>query len=75
MGRGGIKLPQAAGKIEPDDEIEGWRFAREFPQTNKGRGVTLEKLHDSMVGSDLRRTSILLSRSKSLSIRWMRSPN
>jgi putative ABC transport system permease protein len=34
-------------------------LAGEFPQTNKGRGVTLERLHTSMVGSDLRLTSML----------------
>jgi putative ABC transport system permease protein len=34
-------------------------LAREFPQTNTGRSVTLESLHRSMVGSDLRTTSLL----------------
>ena len=34
-------------------------LAREFPQTNKGRGVALERMHDSIVGSDLRLTSML----------------
>ena len=34
-------------------------LAREFPQTNKGRGVTLERMHDSIVGTDLRTTSML----------------
>ncbi len=34
-------------------------LAREFPQTNKGRGVALEGMHDSMIGSDLRLTSML----------------
>jgi putative ABC transport system permease protein len=34
-------------------------LAGEFPQTNKGRGVTLERLHTSMVGGDLRLTSML----------------
>jgi putative ABC transport system permease protein len=34
-------------------------LAREFPQTNKDRGVMLERLHDSIIGSDLRRTSML----------------
>jgi putative ABC transport system permease protein len=31
----------------------------EFPETNKGRGVGLVPLHDSMIGSDLRLTSVL----------------
>ena len=34
-------------------------LAREFPQTNTGRGVALEPLHDSMIGSDMRTTSLL----------------
>ena len=34
-------------------------LAREFPETNKGRSVTLEPLHDSMIGTDLRTTSML----------------
>jgi putative ABC transport system permease protein len=34
-------------------------LASEFPQTNKGRGVTLEPMHDSMIGRDLRLTSML----------------
>ncbi len=34
-------------------------LAREFPQTNKGRGVTLERMHDSIIGTDLRLTSML----------------
>jgi len=34
-------------------------LAQEYPQTNAGRGVALERLHDSLVGRDLRRTSFL----------------
>ena len=34
-------------------------LAREFPQTNTGRGVALERMHDSIVGTDLRLTSML----------------
>ena len=34
-------------------------LATEYPQTNKGRGIALERLHDSMIGSDLRVTSLL----------------
>ena len=30
-----------------------------FPKTNKGRGAALERLHEAMVGGDLRRTSML----------------
>jgi putative ABC transport system permease protein len=31
----------------------------EFPQTNAGRGVRLESLHNALIGGDLRRTSLL----------------
>ena len=34
-------------------------LAREFPDFNKGRTVTLEPLHDTMIGSDLKTTSML----------------
>jgi putative ABC transport system permease protein len=34
-------------------------LAREFPATNKGRGVTLEPMHDAVIGSELRLTSML----------------
>jgi putative ABC transport system permease protein len=34
-------------------------LAREFPATNKGRGVTLEPLHDAVIGRELRLTSML----------------
>jgi putative ABC transport system permease protein len=34
-------------------------LAREFPDFNKGRTVTLEPMHDTMIGSDLKTTSML----------------
>jgi putative ABC transport system permease protein len=34
-------------------------LAREFPNTNTGRGVVLEPLRDAVIGSDLRQTSTL----------------
>jgi putative ABC transport system permease protein len=34
-------------------------LAREFPKTNKGRGVALEPLHQAVIGSDLRLTAML----------------
>jgi putative ABC transport system permease protein len=34
-------------------------LAREFPETNKGRGVTLEPMRDAVIGSELRLTSML----------------
>ncbi len=34
-------------------------LASEFPEFNKGRTVTLEPLHDTMIGGDLKTTSLL----------------
>jgi putative ABC transport system permease protein len=34
-------------------------LAREFPTTNKARGVMLEPMHDAVIGSELRLTSML----------------
>jgi putative ABC transport system permease protein len=34
-------------------------LAREYPQTNQGRGVALEPLHTAVIGGDLRQTAIL----------------
>src|SRR5262245_83662 len=59
---------QAVGRLKQGVSIEAAEadlsavadgLAREFPQTNKGRGVALERMHDSMIGSDLRLTSML----------------
>ena len=59
---------QVVGRLKPGVSIEAAEadlgavadgLAREFPQTNKGRGVTLERMHDTVIGSDLRSTSML----------------
>ena len=64
----GAYLLQGVGRLRPDVSFEAAQsdlaavaagLAQEFPQTNKGRSVSLERLHDSMVGTDLRRTSML----------------
>jgi putative ABC transport system permease protein len=64
----GAYVLQVVGRLKPGVSIEAARadlaaaaegLAREFPQTNKGRGIALEKMHDSIVGSDLRLTSML----------------
>jgi putative ABC transport system permease protein len=34
-------------------------LAAEYPDTNAGRGVVLESLHETLIGTDLRRTSLL----------------
>jgi putative ABC transport system permease protein len=58
----------AVGKLRPGVSLEAARadmaavadgLAREYPDTNQGRGVILEPLHDVLVGSDLRTTSLL----------------
>jgi len=65
--RGAYAL-QVVGRMKPGVSIQAAEsdlgavaagLASEFPQTNKGRGVKLERLHDSMIGSDLRLTSML----------------
>jgi putative ABC transport system permease protein len=59
---------QVVGRLKPGVSIKAAEadlaavadgLAREFPQTNNGRSVRLEQLHDSMIGTDLRRTSML----------------
>ncbi len=56
------------GRMRRDVTIEAARaematiargLAQEFPNTNKGRSVTIESLHDALIGSDLRTTSML----------------
>jgi putative ABC transport system permease protein len=59
---------QAIGRMKPDVTLEAAKvdmatvaegLAREFPATNKGRNVALEPLHDALIGSELRLTSML----------------
>ena len=59
---------QTVGRLKQDVSIQAADadlsavadgLAREFPQTNKDRGVTVERMRDSMIGSDLRLTSML----------------
>jgi len=65
--RGAYAL-QVVGRMSPGVSIQAAEadlgavaagLASEFPQTNRGRGVALERMHDSMIGSDLRFTSML----------------
>jgi len=51
----GVAVPAAQADLAA--VAEG--LAREFPDFNKGRTVTLEPLHDTMVGGDLKTTSML----------------
>ena len=59
---------QVVGRMKPGVAIQAAQadlaavaagLAAEFPQTNKGRTVTLEAMHDTMIGSDLKTTSML----------------
>jgi putative ABC transport system permease protein len=64
----GARILAAVGRLKPGVAIEAASadlsavaagLAREFPDTNNGRGVRLESLHRALVGGDLRRTSML----------------
>ena len=64
----GAYLLQVAGRLKPGVSIEAAEadlgavaegLAREYPQTNKGRGIMVERMHDTVIGSDLRLTSML----------------
>jgi putative ABC transport system permease protein len=64
----GAYLLQAVGRLKPDVDVAAAQtdlsmvaagLEREYPQFNTGRTVTLEPLHDTMVGSDLKTTSML----------------
>jgi putative ABC transport system permease protein len=63
-----FQMLSAVGRVKPGVSIQSAEsdlssvaaaLAQEFPQTNKGRGVRLESLHDAIIGSDLRLTSML----------------
>jgi putative ABC transport system permease protein len=53
--RAGVRLEAA----DADLGAVAAGLARELPKTNKGRGVRLEPLHEAVIGSDLRLTSML----------------
>ena len=64
----GQYMLQVVGRMKPDAGIGAAQsdlsavaagLARDFPQTNVGRGVRLEPMHDTMIGSDLKVTSML----------------
>jgi putative ABC transport system permease protein len=59
---------RAVGRLKPGLTLEAANadlagvaegLAREFPATNKGRGVTLAPMRDAVIGSELRLTSLL----------------
>jgi putative ABC transport system permease protein len=59
---------QVFGRLEPGVTLDAARadmaavagqLARELPDTNKGRSVSIEPVHDALIGTDLRLTSVL----------------
>jgi putative ABC transport system permease protein len=59
---------QVVGRMKPGVSIEAAQsdlaavaagLSREFPEFNKDRGIAMEPMHDTMVGSDLKTTSML----------------
>ncbi len=59
---------QAVGRLREGSSVDAGRadleavaagLAREFPATNAGRRVQVEPLHDALIGSELRLTSML----------------
>jgi putative ABC transport system permease protein len=65
--RGAYQL-QAVGRLKPGVEAEAAQsdlaavaaaLALEYPEFNKGRTITVEPLRDTMIGSDLKTTSML----------------
>jgi putative ABC transport system permease protein len=64
----GARIFRVAGRLKPGVSLTAANddlgtiadaLAREFPATNKGRGVLLEPLRDVVIGGDLRLTSLL----------------
>jgi putative ABC transport system permease protein len=59
---------RAVGRMKPGVTIEAARadlavvadgLAQDFPATNKGRGITVEPLHDALISRELRSTALL----------------
>jgi putative ABC transport system permease protein len=64
----GAHFAHAIGRLKPgvafdaagdDMTAVAGQLAREFPATNAGRGVSLEPLHEAVIGRELRITSML----------------
>ncbi len=64
----GAYMLQAVGRLKPGVGVKAAQsdlaavaegLAREYPEFNKGRTVTVEPLRDTMIGSDLKTTSVL----------------
>jgi predicted permease len=64
----GSYMFRAIGRMNPGVTIEAARsdlaavagsLAQEFPKTNQGRGITIDPLHERLIGRELRVTSLL----------------
>ena len=64
----GAYMLQAVGRLKPGVGVQAAQsdlaavaegLSREYPEFNKGRTVTVEPLRDTMIGSDLKTTSML----------------
>ena len=64
----GAYILQVVGRLKPGVSIKAAEadlaavagaLSGEYPQTNRGRGVAIQPLHDSLIGRDLRFTSML----------------
>jgi putative ABC transport system permease protein len=56
---GRMKPGVAVAAAQSDLDAVAAGLSQEFPATNTGRGVFVEPLHDALVGSDLKTTSLL----------------
>jgi putative ABC transport system permease protein len=56
---GRLKPGATPASAAADMKLVAEDLSREYPDTNRGRGVSLEPLHDAVVGSDLRLTALL----------------
>ena len=56
---GRLKSGVAIDAAQSDLSAVAAGLAREYPQFNQGRGVRLEPTHDTMIGGDLKRTSMM----------------
>jgi putative ABC transport system permease protein len=60
QGIGRLKRGVTIERAQADLSVIADQLAREFPGTNKDRGVTVEPLRAGIMGRELRRTSLLL---------------
>jgi putative ABC transport system permease protein len=57
---GRLKPGVSLDRAQADLDVIAARLAEQFPESNKGHGVTVQPLRDALIGPDVRLTSILL---------------